>query len=164
MKCKCDKCDQPATHHMVEISGGKKVERHLCDAHAAEEGLVKAVNTPINQLLTNLVKLHSGVSPQEDMVCEHCGMTFSQFREQRLLGCPNCYRAMEAGLGPLLEQAHGGATHHVGKVPRRGGGAEERQNLILRMRKRLEEAVGEEDYELAARLRDEIRRFEEHVS
>ena len=85
----------------------------------------------------------------------------AQFREQSLLGCADCYKAFETPLAPLLERAHESGTHHVGKMPRRAGSGEQRQALLTRMRKRLAEAVAGEDYELAARLRDEIRRYEE---
>lgn len=166
MKRKCDKCDRPATYHSVEIVKGKKIETNLCDEHAAEEQLtVKGVHTPINELLTNFVKLHSGGAPStQQLVCEECGTTFAKFRETSLLGCPNCYKAFERPLGPLLERAHEGGTHHIGKVPRRAGAGEQRQAYLLRMRKKLDEAVSCEDYELAARLRDDIARFEgEHA-
>lgn len=164
MKPKCDHCNRRATHHSVEIIKGQKIEKHLCDLHAAEEGLaVKAVHTPINELLTHFVKQHSGAlaGAPTDLQCPECGMTFSQFRESSLLGCPQCYKAFEAPLSPLLERAHDGGTHHLGKVPRRAGAGEARQVQIGRLRKRLDEAVAAEDYELAARLRDDIRRFEE---
>lgn len=163
MKRKCDKCNRPATVHMVEIVKGQKVEKHLCDAHAEAEGLVaKSVHNPVNELLTNFVKVHSGLVPQmKEGVCEECGLAYSEFRDKTLLGCPACYKAFESQLGPLLERAHGGGAHHIGKVPRRAGVNEHRQQLIFQMRKRLEHAVEGEDYELAARLRDEIRRAEE---
>lgn len=164
MKRKCDKCDQPATHHSVEIIKGEKIEKHLCDLHAAEEGgmAIKAVHTPINELLTNFVKQHSG-TPQvgTELQCDHCGLTFAQFRESSLMGCPDCYKAFEGPLSPLLERAHEGGTHHIGKVPRRAGAGEQRQAQLTRMRRRLDDAVAAEDYELAARLRDDIRRYEE---
>ncbi len=167
MKSKCDKCDRPATHHSVEIVNKQKIEKHLCDVHAAEEGMaVKSVggtqqHTPLNELLTNFVKLHSGGPvATEDVRCEDCGLSFGEFRETSLMGCPNCYNAFEKPLEPLLERAHGSSTHHVGKVPRRGGASEMRQQQLLRMRRRLDEAVDSEDYELAARLRDELRRVE----
>lgn len=165
MKRKCDQCSRPATHHSVEIIKGQKIEKHLCDLHAAEEGLaVKGVHAPINELLTNFVKLHSGAAAgtaATDLSCSECGLTFGQFRESSLLGCAQCYKAFEAPLSPLLERAHDGGTHHLGKVPRRAGAGEQRQLLLGRMRKRLDEAVAAEDYELAARLRDDIRRYEE---
>jgi len=163
VKKKCDQCDKPATYHSVEIVKGEKIEKHLCDFHAAEEGLtVKPPHQPINELLTNFVKLQSGMPEQtsDEAVCEECGMSFAEFREHSLLGCGSCYRAFEQQLGPILERAHEGATHHVGKVPRRGGAGDERQAQLARMRKRLDEAVETEDYELAARLRDDITRLE----
>lgn len=167
MKRKCDNCNRPATYHSVEIINGQKIEKHLCDLHAAEEGLtIKPVNTPINELLTNFVKLHSeggGTTPAtvEEPVCESCGMTFAQFREKSLLGCPECYKTFERLLVPLMERAHEGGGHHVGKVPFRAGADEQRQIQLTRMRKRLDKAVTCEDYELAARLRDDIKRYEE---
>ncbi len=164
MKRKCDHCDRPATLHSVEVVKGQKVEKHLCDAHAAEEGLtVKAVHTPINELLTNFVKRHSGqatTAVTEELVCDNCGLSFTKFREKSVLGCPACYSAFERPLGPLLERAHEGGSHHIGKVPRRAGAGEERQHRLTSMRKRLDEAVASEDYELAARLRDDIARYE----
>ncbi|MEM6748960.1 MAG: UvrB/UvrC motif-containing protein [Planctomycetota bacterium] len=163
MKKKCDKCDRPATHHAIEIVAGKKIETHLCDYHAAEAGLsVKSGHTPINQLLTNFVKIHSGAEESEaeqaksDEGCPECGTTFAEFRESSLLGCPTCYDAFAERLSPLIGRAHEGARRHVGKAPRRAGVGHRRQLQLTRMRRRLDEAVQAEDYELAAKLRDDI--------
>ena len=170
MKKKCDKCDKPATHHAIEIVGGEKIESHLCDACAAEEGLsVKSAHTPINELLTNFVKVQAGAGAVEeddeadpnDPSCDECGTSFSAFRENSLLGCPHCYTAFEGPLSPLIERAHEGARRHVGKAPRRAGVNQQRQLQLSRMRRRLDEAVKAEDFELAAQLRDDIVRLEE---
>lgn len=162
MKNKCDKCDRPAKFHSVEIVKGQKTEKNLCEIHAAQETLaIKAVHTPINELLSSFVKSQSGQPVTDEAVCGECGLTFSQFRESSLLGCPSCYSAFEDRLSPLLERSHEGGTHHLGKVPRRTGVAEQKQATLLRMRKQLAEAVAAENFELAARLRDEVRRFEE---
>ena len=164
MKRKCDRCARQATHHSVEIIQGQKIEKHLCEQHAGEEGMaVKPINAPINELLTNFVKVHSGEvvgQGSTDTLCDVCGMTFSEFRKDTLLGCPECYKAFESALGTILERAHEGGACHIGKVPRRAGAGEQRQALLMRMRKQLNEAVVGEDYELAARLRDDIHRFE----
>lgn len=159
---KCDKCNRPATVHEVEIVKGQKLEKHLCEQHALEDGVgVGAGYTSINELLTNFVKTHSGMETKQDMACEHCGMTFNDFCEHAVLGCPQCYQAFEAPMSPLLERAHEGATHHLGKVPHRSSGdGEQRQEQLLRLRLRLADAVVAEDYELAAKLRDAIEMFE----
>jgi len=166
VKSKCDQCDRPATHHSVEISNGNKIEKHLCDLHAAEEGLAiqSSAHAPINELLTNFVKLHSGETAAgpspKDLTCEDCGSTFAEFREHSLLGCAACYKSFEKPLSPLIERAHEGGTHHIGKVPRRAGVGEQRQMALQRLRKQLDDAVLTEDYELAARLRDDIKQIE----
>ena len=164
MKRKCDNCNRVATHHSVEILKGQKIEKHLCDLHATEEGL--AVPMPINELLTNFVKLHSGgagTASLGKLACESCGLTFGDFREHTLLGCPDCYTAFEDQLGPLLERAHEGGSQHVGKIPHRAGSGQARQEQLMQLRGRLDEAVVREDYELAARLRDDIGRLEQGV-
>lgn len=169
MKYKCDKCDRPATHHAVENHKGQKTEKHLCDEHAAEEGMsLHAAHAPINELLTNFIKM-SGSAPADSpaarkrraRACPDCGLRFAEFRDKSILGCAGCYKAFERSLITLLERAHEGGTQHVGKVPRRSGGGEQRQLLIARMRKRLDGAISAENYELAAKLRDELAGLED---
>ena len=56
--------------------------------------------------------------------------------------------------------AHEGATHHVGKVPARRGGTgvpAKRSVDLTRLQKELKRAVESEDYERAAKLRDQIK-------
>lgn len=157
------------------MNSGAKLEKHLCDAHAIEDGLAnKPAHTPINELLSNFVKVHTAAtggqvgevgevgqaSERAEPVCENCGMTFAKFREKTLLGCPHCYRVFEKPLVSLLERAQEGHSSHMGKVPRRAGASEARQVRLTRMRRQLEEALGEEDYETAARLRDELQAME----
>ena len=57
-------------------------------------------------------------------------------------------------------RAHEGAVEHVGKVPVNAEAGQRRQNELLRLRGRLKEAVGNEDYEAAAALRDRIKELE----
>jgi protein arginine kinase activator len=167
---KCDKCDNQAVVHLIEIHNGQKVEKHLCEEHAVEEGVtVKVTNAPINELLEKFVLKHSGQSepgsedstmPAADLVCGDCGMTYTEFRKGALLGCPNCYVAFEAPLMPLLERAHAGGTQHLGKVPRQIGLDERRQHRLMQLRRELDDAVAGEQYERAANLRDEVRQIE----
>ncbi len=160
---KCDKCDKTATVHLIEIVEGQKIEKHLCEAHAAEEGVaVKVTNAPINELLEKFVLKHSGASGAEtrEAECETCGLTYGEFRKRGLLGCPACYEAFEPQLEALLKRAHEGAGRHLGKVPRYAGADEIRQQRLLQLRRQLDQAVASEAYETAARLRDEVRQLE----
>ena len=159
---KCDNCNkQQATVHLTEIKAGKKIEQ--CAAQS--EGLPVKTHTPINELLTNFVMAHSGLNKEASgTTCEQCGMTWGEFRQNGLLGCDHDYTLFEKELTPLLQRAHEGATHHVGKVPARRGGSgvpAKRQLDIGKLRKDLNKAVESEDYERAAKLRDQIRQAEE---
>ncbi|WP_428937401.1 UvrB/UvrC motif-containing protein [Fontivita pretiosa] len=163
---KCDNCKNQATVHLTEIRNGKKYEKHLCEQCAAQmEGLPVKSHTPINELLTNFVLAHSGQLVREQtQACEVCGITWAEFRQNGLLGCEHDYVLFEKELTPLLQRAHEGATHHLGKVPtRRGGSAAvpaKRQIDVARLRRELQRAVEAEDYERAAKLRDQIREAE----
>jgi len=157
MKFKCDKCGKPATVYLTEITDGQKIEKHLCEACAAKEGVT--LKLPISQLLEDFI-LQSAPGEVADRTCEVCGMSFSQFRKKGLLGCPNDYDAFAEALEPLLSRAHEGATQHIGKVPHRAGAGQRKMNTILKLRAQLHQAVTAEDYEQAARLRDQIKELE----
>lgn len=158
---KCDNCNKQATVHLTEIKGGKKIEKHLCQECAAQnEGLPVKGHTPINELLTNFVLAHSGLGKEATTKCDQCGITWAEFRQTGLFGCENDYELFEKDLTPLLQRAHEGATHHVGKVPARRGGSgvpTRKRTDLARLRKELQIAVEKEDYERAAKIRDQIK-------
>jgi len=164
MNHQCDNCHRRATHHSVEVRGGKKISKHLCDVCAAEAGLaIEPVHASIHEMLGNFQKIVQEAAPeepQETSCCPQCGLAYAEFREARLLGCPDCYEAFAMELEPLLQRAHAGGSGHIGKVPRRAGAGEHRQKQLMRLRKQLDDAVREEAYERAAKLRDEIGQLE----
>lgn len=166
MSRKCDNCKNIATVHLTEIKNGKKLEKHLCEQCAAQqEGIPVKSHQPINELLTNFVLAQHGAAKEAATghACEHCGIAFAEFKQGGLLGCEHDYTQFEKELTPLLQRAHEGATHHLGKVPVRRGGSGvpmKRQADLARLRKELQRAVEGEDYEKAARLRDQIKAAE----
>lgn len=120
--------------------------------------------------------------------CVECGTTYAQFRQNGLLGCATCYSQFENQLVPLLARAHEGGTSHKGKAPRRLTGAPAATTPVAKpkaqpvraaapaidpqavakllvqrismLKKRLADAIAEEEYETAAKLRDELARLE----
>ena len=162
----CERCKKAqATFHMTNIdASGAKQESHLCERCAIEEGLMQVAKPAVNitDLLESFVASgKAGASALSNLVCEECGISYVEFRNQGLLGCPNDYDRFEEPLAKLLERAHDGATHHVGKAPKSLGTQRTAQQDIHRLKRRLAEAVAAEDYERAAQLRDEIRELEE---
>ena len=158
----CQRCNKTqATVHLLDISpSGEKREHHLCEHCANEEGMVAQQHEPINAILDSFLKQASGMQQMADLSCPDCGMTFREFRSNGVLGCPNDYAVFERYLAPLIERAHEGATHHVGKVPTRQREAPSPETELAKFKHRLKDAVESEDYELAARLRDQIKKQE----
>lgn len=157
MKRKCDRCETESTVHEVTIRDGKKIEKHLCEQCARQDGLAVQSHAPINEMITKFVLSHgSQATPTRTLSCPGCGLTFGEFRQHGLLGCAECYGAFESQLGPLIERAHEGGTHHAGKSPKRGGGSVDRKLRIVTLRKQLSDAIAAEQYEKAASLRDEL--------
>jgi protein arginine kinase activator len=164
MQCQiCHKND--ATIHLTEISDGTRIEMHVCEHCATEQDMAVKTHIPINELLSNLLAVQPSDEELSDpseqrLVCPNCGFTLDQFRKEGLLGCPYDYEFFEKSLQPLIEKAHDGKVTHCGKVPSKTPQNTRKQMELLSLRQRLEAAVQNEDYELAASLRDEIKQSE----
>ena len=155
---KCDLCNNPAVVHEVTVKGGVKKEVHLCEGHAREAGInVPGPPPPLNQLLTQFVISKSGTKVKAvRKACRTCRLSFARFRQTGVVGCPDCYEVFERYLTPVIERAQNGASHHVGKTPKRAGVSIDRQLQIQHLLKELNDAVSAEQYERAATLRDRL--------
>lgn len=156
----CQLCNKHATVHLTEIVNGQKSEKHLCEECAIKEGVTVKAHVPINDLLNNLMAAQKETQQIEDMTCPECDITWRQFRKEGLLGCPHDYVAFEEPLRKLIERTQEGASAHVGRAPRRTGGKHFQRLTLLRLRQELQQAIDQEDYEAAVRLRDEISKCE----
>jgi protein arginine kinase activator len=162
----CQICQKnEATIHLTEITDGVRCETHLCERCAQEEGITVKSQMPINELLSSLLATQPsddeifGDSDNEP-VCPHCGFTLAQFTKEAALGCPYDYEVFEKSLLPLIEKAQNGKTTHCGKMPSKTPKDTKKQIGLMTLRQKLEAAVRSEDYELAAKLRDQIKQLE----
>ena len=154
----CKRCNKnEATIHITEVSNGQHHESHLCEQCAEADGAVIKNPVTINQLLSSFIMAHSGAAELAELTCPQCGVSFLEFRQHGLLGCPNDYEVFAQPLDSLLTRIHGMDTHHVGKVPSRGSHEQKKNMELLRLRRELALAVEAEEYEKAAQLRDRIK-------
>jgi protein arginine kinase activator len=99
-------------------------------------------------------------TPSDGVRCAACGGTLRDFRETGRLGCAECYVTFDFHLRDLLRRLHG-SSHHMGeRYVRAGSGERERRRTLLDLRDQLRRAVDNENFELAAELRDRIRVLE----
>ena len=91
--------------------------------------------------------------------CPGCGSTYADIAESGKVGCPQCYETFGDELSHLIGSVHG-TTTHTGCVPSRHRAKKERADRLRALKKDLEAAISAEEYERAAKLRDEIRSLE----
>jgi len=158
----CERCGRrEAAVKYIEVEDGVKRTRWLCEVCAAEEGAQLPDDAESFDALDVPVFLGAEPSgghdePGDELPpCPTCGTRFSSLQGQGLLGCPACYDHFRGGLAQILRRFHRAATH-VGKAPRARGARAERRLRVAQLRGQLDAAVTAEDFEAAARLRDEI--------
>ncbi|MFI5368947.1 MAG: UvrB/UvrC motif-containing protein [Spirochaetia bacterium] len=163
---KCEICGlKDAVIHIRQIQKDLVHELHICEECAQEKGLIREEDSelPIANLLSGLLegKDVTGAADVKD-VCPRCGLKASEFRKQGKLGCPECFQAFEKDVRAIVSQM-AARPRHTGKLPRtlvvEHAAAAEGEGL----REELREAVEQEDYELAAQLRDRLREMESNV-
>lgn len=167
---KCERCSKPVSHHITDIDkNGNWQEHHLCHDHA-QSFLGENESEPGKSEIAELAKAfiqsskESGTEPAaEKRACPVCKMTFQEFRNTGRLGCPNDYVVFREELMPLLENIHD-ETRHCGKTPHRAPRDAQTQTSLIQLRNELKRAIAAEDYEVAARVRDQIKELESRKS
>jgi protein arginine kinase activator len=167
---KCQQCEKPATFHITELTGGKPQELHLCEDHAreyltqstGEQTSTGSVAAALAQQMAQQIgvgQTAEELSEIDQQSCPVCGITFFEFRNQGRLGCPHDYVCFQPQLEPLILNVHG-EMEHTGKHPRRAVGTSESRTQLIRLRREMAEAIAQEEYERASKIRDEIRAIE----
>jgi protein arginine kinase activator len=162
---KCQVCGEAeAIIHVKEVKNEKVSELHLCEKCAREKGLHSMVEKGKLSLAGQLVWMAENLYPEGSarigaLQCSECGLRYSEFMKTGRLGCPTCYQDFGEQLRQILRRVHG-AVRHSGKAPGQEGALFERRREIQQLHEHLERAIEREDYETAARLRDEIRGLE----
>ena len=160
----CELCKEAqATVHLTEIVNDQMTELHLCEACANQKGAQVESHFGLADLLSGLADFSKPQEPEEvpAKVCPTCGMSFEDFRKVGRLGCAECYTTFKRSLGGLLKRIHGSPIH-LGKSPMRLiKTAKVAKTEMAELKRKLERAIEKEEFEEAARLRDQIRRAEQ---
>ena len=170
-----------ATVFYTEIMNGTKKEQYLCEECAAKSTSLR-LKTPfggkefslgglISSLLEEALPREENEEEMQtaqvgkDITCPECGMSYAKFKEEGVLGCPSCYQKFGRALLRDIRSLQGADTH-TGKHPLHFSAGKTTAHMlkdsfsldeIQKLSLKLEQALEREDYDLAARLRDELR-------
>ena len=160
----CDVCGKRvAVIHVAEVDEGGGVKSvSLCEECARKEGVIpgRPSKQGPEEVMEEMAKEQEDLPEEKrSLACPECGLTYEEFRIRGRLGCPKDYDVFAEMLEPVLEKIHFGLKHE-GKMPRRRDAKAARLRKLVELKRRLEEAVKREEYELAAQLRDQIKELE----
>lgn len=162
----CNICGtKEATIHLTEIMNGQMVEVHICEACAEEKGTEFKTYFNFGDLLAGIPgieKVMETSGKKTPLVCKQCGMTYEEFGKSGRLGCPACYESFHKPLAVVIKQVQR-ASHHVGKKPSRIAKEVRSVHDLRQLQEKLRRCIQTEQFEDAARLRDQIKQIEERL-
>ena len=184
---KCENCGKnEANVKYTQIINGEKKQMFLCEECSKKLGISDIhFNMPIsfNSFLEDFFDDMNDVSfmpslgaGNNELKCSKCGLTWDDFLHTGNLGCSNCYGEFAARLDPILRSLQGAASDigilgeiiegndiNINLDDREDTSAiEENENInkVDELKEKLKQAIKEERYEDAAKLRDEIKNLE----
>lgn len=160
---KCENCgEREAIMHLTKIHNGVKKEYNLCEICAKK--LNSFSHYPsfdfhqfFSGLLDNDFSFSSNESKIQELRCPQCNMDYSTFKRSGRVGCSECYRAFGDYMSPLIRRIHG-SNQHTGKIPNHASKEIKVRREVEKLKKQLQKAVEREEYELAAKIRDELKK------
>ena len=160
----CDNCKKnKATTYFKKTINGETTETFLCEECAKKLGIGAGMMFKnggfsdfdgFDFFLPEFIKTNR---LEAEKKCE-CGKTFRAIAKTGLVGCEKCYETFRKELAPTLRKMHGATSHkpRENKAEKVDPKAE-----IKALREKMSKAIKEENFEEAARLRDEIKAREE---
>lgn len=171
----CENCkEREATVHFTEIMNGRVQKHHLCKECAAQMEMMGYASNevPFVKLLTGMLAAgqtqEQGENPLQYVRCPKCGMTYEEFTRVGKFGCAECIDVFGPLIGDHMKKLHGSDTH-TGKTYTKEKmqpetKQEQEQQDIEALKLRLKEAVMLENFEAAAKYRDELRHYRQRRS
>lgn len=173
MLCQACKKNEAKIHYKTNING-KVSELFLCGECAEKNGISKKTAFEPVDVFDGLFKgtddlfggLFAGMMGDtgtkvvsEPKVCPVCGMRFSEFLHGGKIGCGECYNTFSTSLNSTVKRIHGN-VEHCGKVPEGKQSEISDKKKIESLKASLKDAIEKQEYEMAAKFRDEIRALE----
>ena len=165
----CQNCGKyEATTHIKRVVNGDTTEMHLCSDCAQHLGygdMFSGFGLNLDDFFGGFLEdtVQKLSAPVEEK-CPKCGNSFSDIVRSGKVGCSECYRMFYDKLLPSIQRIHGRIKHSGKQIAAHA----ESKNIeeikpeseIDSLKKQLNTAVENQEYEQAAVLRDKIKELE----
>lgn len=158
----CENCGKnQANTHFKSIVNGKHIEMSLCSDCAKAMGIGNMFTHTATDFSSFLGSFFGDGLPSRTSAtrCKSCGTSFADIARSGKVGCADCYTNFYDELLPSIQKIHGN-IQHTGKV---ANGVDIKVKVtreIEKTKQQLAQAVKEQNFELAAKLRDKINELE----
>jgi len=147
-----------------EVVDGRVIQHHLCaECYEAWQQNAAGFSQEVPKPTRRAPHASAGNRPARDgssvKRCATCGTSLTRIIETVCVGCAGCYSVFGKEIESMLEGLHRGLVHR-GKSLQCDDARAELSRALQAKRFLLRSMLKEENYEEAARLRDEIARIE----
>ena len=149
-----------------QIIDGKAKELYICRTCAKKHHLYsdnKEMHLSLKAIFDGLVSALDASEGASDSVhplaCPDCGMPLSRVKEKKILGCPRCFFYFRDTVLKLMQETSG-EVFYAGNLPPQPETFSGTAVSLQHLEEELQKAVENEEYELAAYLRDKIKEQE----
>ena len=165
---KCQKCGaNNANTHVKTVINGEIKEYDLCSECAKKMGYTNIFGNFEDEFSGLLGSFFGNSLPARTQAtrCDFCGSSYSDIAKSGHVGCAKCYEIFGDQLLPSIRRIHGNTTH-CSKNSRFGTKKSEKsaemtkKDKIKALKKELDKAISEQNFEHAAELRDQIKEME----
>jgi len=147
----------------TQVTEGKLRKFVLCEACAQKKGITNVDDLLMGgDMLGNSppqTKIQDLVAELNQEDCNACGFTLDDFRKVGRLGCPECYHVFSREIEERLPSMHKGGVHK-GYLPEGVAMKQALKSELACLADKLESAIGDERFEDAAMIRDQICKIE----
>lgn len=157
----CDKCGKASVYHSTLIINGVSKSTNLCRYCAMKEGVFTNETSIFDELFAPFSDLLS-FENVEDITCPVCKTTLKQLKTSLTVGCPNCYEAFNKEINEIVKRIAPFSSHKqdVEYIKKEKNKLATKQDKIAALRAEMAQAVKEERYEDAGKIKKKIQKLE----
>lgn len=168
----CERCKtREANILYTEIKDGVRKEHHFCTVCAKEMDFSQYSDIfdgefPLSKILSGLFRVENKSNDNiryKNIKCPSCKMSYQEFIDKQKFGCKDCYEVFNLFIAENIKQLQG-SDIHIGKKPKKILKASDVDKIIIKdddriadLKEKIRIAILNEQYEKAARYRDEIK-------